>query len=329
MNNNSIDLKGNDNFSLFNEIDLKDLKNFLNSYYIEYRDQLNLDDNITFGTEIETEYAEKRFIDDELRLFYNNKRWKKDIDNSLVKGTEIKSPILYDKTKFWNDLKLVCEILQKYSRIDNKAAGHIHIGSQILGNKIESWYNFSYLWGVYENIIYRYAYGEHLTSRPNIVKYAAKIRNKCINAYDNYKYYKCNDFKYLLDLLEFKKNNAFSIFNLDLYRYYKFYPYNTIEIRCPNGTLNPIIWQNNINVFTKMLIYCTKNSFDKDIIDKRKSEIERFKINDYNKIYFEQALEFADLIFDNNLDKINFLRQYTKSFKTSDNYNNKAKKFTK
>ena len=159
MNNNSIDLKGNDNFSLFNEIDLKDLKNSLNSYYIEYRDQLNLDNNITFGTEIETEYAEKRFIDDELRLFYNNKRWKKDIDNSLVKGTEIKSPILYDKTKFWNDLKLVCEILQKYSRIDNKAAAHIHIGSQILGNKIESWYNFSYLWGVYENIIYRFSGG--------------------------------------------------------------------------------------------------------------------------------------------------------------------------
>ena len=39
-----------------------------------------------------------------------------------------------------------------------------------------------------------------------------------------------------------------------------------------------------------------------------------------NKIYIDDALEFVDLIFDNNMDKIYFLRQYIKSFEVSDEY---------
>ena len=48
------------------------------------------------------------------------------------------------------------------------------------------------------------------------------------------------------------------------------------------------------------------------------------------EIYIDQALELIDLIFTNNLDKINFLRQYLKSFEmcNSNNYK-KSKKFTK
>ena len=39
-----------------------------------------------------------------------------------------------------------------------------------------------------------------------------------------------------------------------------------------------------------------------------------------SKIYVDDALEFVDLIFDNNMDKIYFLRQYLKSFEVSDEY---------
>lgn len=328
MDNNSINLKGNDNFSSFNKIDLRDLKNFLNSYYIEYRENLNLNSNITFGTEIETEYAAKKRINKELSWFYKNKNWKQDSDPTIVKGVEIKSPILKDSKSCWKNLKSVCEILQKYSHIHNKAGGHIHIGAQILGDDIENLYNFLYLWGVYENILFRYGYGEFLNGRPKIDKYAAKIHNKCIISYHKYIYNTDVNYKFLFYLLAIKRNNAFSLFNLNLFDHNKIHPTNTIEFRCPNGTLNPIIWQNNINVFTKMLSYCTKSYFNKDIIDKRRISNKEIKRLDYSKIYFDQALEFADLIFDNNLDKINFLRQYTKSFKTSHFYK-KAKKFTK
>ena len=35
---------------------------------------------------------------------------------------------------------------------------------------------------------------------------------------------------------------------------------------------------------------------------------------DYNKLYIDEALELVDLVFDNNLDKINFLKQYLKLY---------------
>ena len=36
----------------------------------------------------------------------------------------------------------------------------------------------------------------------------------------------------------------------------------TIEFRSSNGTLNEIIWQNNVNFFTKMLLSCASDNFD-------------------------------------------------------------------
>ena len=51
-------------------------------------------------------------------------------------------------------------------------------------------------------------------------------------------------------------------------------------------------------------------------------------VKNYNIINIEEVLELADLIFDNNLDKVNFLRQYLKNFKTIDEYK-KTRVFTK
>ena len=58
------------------------------------------------------------------------------------------------------------------------------------------------------------------------------------------------------------------------------------------------------------------NDFDDDILDRRKIEVASIfsSIDAYSDIYLEQAVELADLIFDNNLDKVYFLRQYIKSF---------------
>ena len=62
------------------------------------------------------------------------------------------------------------------------------------------------------------------------------------------------------------------------------------------------------------------------IVKRRKDEIlvDTFI---YKNIFLTQAIEFVDLIFNNNLDKIYFLRQYLKSFEEKDSYE-KAKKFT-
>ena len=61
---------------------------------------------------------------------------------------------------------------------------------------------------------------------------------------------------------------------------------------------------------------------------KRLIAVKKCSILEYNEINLKKAIELGDLIFDNNLDKVYFLRQYIKSFTTSRNEREKAKQFT-
>jgi len=51
-------------------------------------------------------------------------------------------------------------------------------------------------------------------------------------------------------------------------------------------------------------------------------------IDCYSEIFLDQALELSDMIFDTNLDKIYFLRQYLKSYEVGNYIFEKAKPFT-
>ena len=65
-----------------------------------------------------------------------------------------------------------------------------------------------------------------------------------------------------------------------------------------------------------MLLYCKSSNFDHDTVMKR-YEIESdnySKIALYDEIFLDQVLEFCDMVFTNNLDKVYFLRQYLKSW---------------
>ena len=71
-------------------------------------------------------------------------------------------------------------------------------------------------------------------------------------------------------------------------------------------------------------------------IEKIKEKIENNTNLNYSyfyKYYIDDALEFADIIFDNNLDKSNFLKQYIKDGSLEKNYITKepiySKKFIK
>jgi hypothetical protein len=104
----------------------------------------------------------------------------------------------------------------------------------------------------------------------------------------------------------------------------------TVELRVPNGTFNEIIWQNNINFFIKMMLYCKSDRYDQDIIDRRMIKVlDKFSnLSSYSLVYLEQALEFVDMIFDNNLDKIYFLKQYIKDLEEKERVFSKTKKLT-
>ena len=90
---------------------------------------------------------------------------------------------------------------------------------------------------------------------------------------------------------------------------------NTIEVRCPNGTLDPTVWQNNINFFVKLFNYAKNDNYDTKLINERinLSNYPR-RIDDAPTVFgiknISKAEELSDLIFNDDLDKEYFIKQY-------------------
>ena len=324
-------IKPNDNdlLSLMKGIDLQELLYRLDIYYLELRDKLGFSDSITFGLELEFEHANRNRIEDKLCDAGLYSKWVVKGDSSLDRGAEINSPILRDEKENWIDLRNVCDIVKEHAIIGKNSGGHIHIGTQVLGSNKEHWLNFIKLWSIYENIIFRFLYGDSLTHRASLERYAKPLSEtlwedfKCLKE-DNL----ISMYEFVVRLkhdryqaINFKNVNGINSFSRD----------NTIEFRCPNGTLEPVIWQNNVNLLVNILKYSKSNKYDDDTIDKRR-EINGDKYYDlewYNQIYLVQALELVDMLFDNNLDKVYFLRQYLKSFQIGACVLDKPKTFVK
>ena len=79
-----MDQKRNDNFSILRGIDLQNLLVETNRYFLEYRDTLNLPDDVTFGVEIEYEKILKSATD--VFISKNLKNWRSKSDGSLISG---------------------------------------------------------------------------------------------------------------------------------------------------------------------------------------------------------------------------------------------------
>ena len=60
-----------------------------------------------------------------------------------------------------------------------------------------------------------------------------------------------------------------------------------------------------------------------------KDTVKDLKEGNKNDIYLDEALELCDLIFNNNFDKVYFLRQYLKSFEINRKYNIKTENFVR
>lgn len=317
---------GNDKFSALKGLDLQDLLWHINRCYLEMRKKLGFLENVTFGIEIEAEHSKKNKITNEIDDSYCD--WNVKGDGSLTNGIEVNSPILEDSIESWRDVEGICNIISNNAKVDKNTGGHIHIGAHILGDKPECWLNFLRLWSTYENVIYRFSYGEFLVARPAIKRYA-KPASKSINQVVNILCEKMpSDFLEVIRPLMYERYQGVNFNNVTCDN---FNDGNTIEFRCPNGTLDPVIWQNNVNVFVNLLKYCCSTYYDGDIIEKRSSEVKDINgdILMYNEIYLEQTLEFCDMIFTSNIDKIYFLRQYLKAYEISFKEFDKAKKFTK
>ena len=336
--------------------DLEEFIANIDKQYIEYRNTLNLNNSVTFGVEIEFEKAKLRNVVKALNLLDDYNDWyfeteksislsneyfiggtiynpcavEANLGNSKIKGGEIISPVLKDNIKTWNDLKSICIKLKQEGAVAGPLTGsHIHLGTQILGKKEKAWHNLIILWLLYEKVIFRYSYGESTTYRHKIRMYAEPL-SAMLNYYKDVIYKKKTKdiIEFLPEIIETKS------YALDFKKTKKpkYSENNTIEIRCPNGTLEHIIWQNNINFFAKLFLCAKNNDFNLEVIEKRlySYDEQSNQLPFYGDIYLEEAIELSNMVFDNDLDKKYFLIQYLKSFETSEERDYKqAKTFIK
>ena len=319
MNNNVFKyLKPEENDCLSN-LKGKDLLNILELLNddLELRNNLNLENRITFGLELEYEniqFSHNMSPVETIKRKLFNTNWISKYDATLNLGIEINSPILCDTKETWLFLDDLLKFLKPFVSVGDKSGGHIHIGAQILGDNKDGWLNLLKIWSTYENVIYRFTNGDFLTSRKVIANYAMPTMREFENYY-NILYN--SDFYTIINFLKkTRRYQSINFWNVKENNINELKDKNTIEFRSPNSSLNTLVWQNNVNLFTKILLYCKSENFDSNTINNRflKNKFKYDSLFLYDEIFLDQALELADLIFHNNLDKIYFLKQYLKSF---------------
>lgn len=326
---------------------------------IPYRDSLNMKDNATFGVEIEainayipdfsTRYDFIRFIDDYLRekdikeIDYENAPWiikpERTFLNEGLRGSEMVSPILHNTKKDYEDLKRICLLLKdKGASTGYCTGGHIHFGVNSFDNiNVSSILNLLELWAVFEDVIYLFSTGDYTNLRPMVYQNAVPIRNDVMRVADGLLDFKglfTDDMDELLDafgtvdrglrLENLKSNRTFNQ-NKD-----------TIEVRCPNGTLEHTIWQNNISFFYHLLDYALSDRFDAELIENMLKRVKPNKgtikkqIENYMKLDVDKAILLGNLIFTDEKDKLYYLRSLLKvKSEEEDYYMQKVKKFYK
>lgn len=248
---------------------------FGNSTVIE---KIKLPKEIGFGIEIETEGKYSELVTDEILP----SGWQGVIDATLDHGIEAVSPILHSGNE--DEIDKVCAFLTSFGQVVNSnCAAHVHIGCAYFNNDIHCFKNLLELCSNCERILYLISNEEGTIPRNRIFKYASPISNKIFMA--------INDgvikFDFIEDVSTFSKNinsiqkTKFSSVN---FRNIGVYDKDTIEFRTANGTINPNVWIDNINLFGSIVYIAKYISLLQAKEFKELSDSEKISLYFYEKI---------------------------------------------
>lgn len=315
----SKDLNQNDQFSKLRGIDLQELIVQIQNYLLDYRSSLNLPLDTSFGIGIGYSGLDPQKTRKHLKK--QGLDWNSDYSYAGM----IFSKELSDTKKSWEEIQTISEYLKKKHTKPHPYHGCIiQVDTGILGKDIDAWRRFCKLYTIYEDILFRFGYGEKINARKTILKDAQPLADflyedlGVINS-------KTEVLSLIYPLQSYHIENAINFKSINFYSdsfkaYYEdFYEElaNVINFKSPNCTTDPIIIQNYINAYTKLVMAASKETIDEDLLDfKLQTDRSSYKNQpyDYDLIKLQKALEFVDLVFDNNLDKVYFLRQYFKDF---------------
>lgn len=316
----NVNLAANNEFAKLSAIDLLLLSQELDSIFLEYRDSLNLERKVRFGIELEYEGTERKKFADFLKK--QNLNWKSVDDETLVSGGEAVSPRLLDERKTWENLQTICQYLKANKADTRHNAGlHIHVGAHILGENIDAWRKFAKIYTIYERVLIRFGFGDKINARSTLFSYAKPVglsflgtihdldQNRSLMASRAF-------YKKIYDI----KKNAINLRSLDFLK--AIVNMNTIEFRNFNSTTEETIIQNDINAVSHMVLAAASNNLDEDFLNYKLKQLEqqclseRAYLEQCSQILLRDMAELVDLIFDNNQDKIYFMRQYVRNFET-------------
>lgn len=259
--------------------------------------RLDLSISKPFGLEIEAGLLngmDRYFIcnDEFLR-----KDFKRNTDSSVGGDfpLEIQTPLLLANKDTWFTLKILSERMKRCKIDFSRSAFQVNMDVSYSYNDI---YNFLLFFRTYEHILFkfstsfRYILREDMSRAVSLGEYFKYTKNKIMEETN-------------FSTLVFNKNYAISFKYKDNSSAGS--PPNIVEFRSPNGCDDAWIWQNYINTFyhfCEYILYIDKSEIDSSLCA---GESQSYR---YDKLWLDDAVYFADLIFTDDVDKVYFLKQY-------------------
>lgn len=261
---------------------------------LPYRLDLKIDK--PFGLEIEAGLLNSR---DRYFIIDNNLRklgYQRNTDSS-VGGEfplEIQTPVLDSTRDTWETLDLFSKRMKECKIDFSRAAFQVNMDIHLSYEEI---YYFMLFFRTFENIIYRFSTSFRYDLRD---MYRAQSLGKFFKISGN-------------DLM--RESNFLNLINTKKYAIsFKYkdntkvgFPPNIVEFRTPNGCDDAWMWQNYINTFfclCEYIRFLDRNEINYSLC---KGEVED---NPWHKLWLDDAVYFANLIFNDDLDKVYFLKQY-------------------
>ncbi len=207
--------------------------------------RIKIPEGMTVGVEIEAANLEVN-----PNLF---KRWKAKEEESVENGAEYTSPILTGSENDSHQIYFVCNVLRTMgAQINEKCGGHIHIGDKFL-TTVQSYRNLLELWCNTEEILFAISNkaGE-ITRMGAVEKHAVPLSGKVESALKKQQIYvddRTREWDLLMEIIDIQKDRYSSI----NFKNYNHRIKETTEFRLANGTLDPDVWIENINLFAGIM----------------------------------------------------------------------------
>lgn len=250
MENPELGLKKQERLVLALEYGNDDLVQQLIAENKQEERRIKIPEGMTVGVEIEAANLEVN-----PNLF---KRWKAKEEESVENGAEYTSPILTGSKNDSHQIYFVCNVLRTMgAQINEKCGGHIHIGDKFL-TTVQSYRNLLELWCNTEEILFAISNkaGE-ITRMGAVEKHAVPLSGKVESALKKQQIYvddRTREWDLLMEIIDIQKDRYSSI----NFKNYNHRIKETTEFRLANGTLDPDVWIENINLFAGIMAAAEK-----------------------------------------------------------------------